>query len=182
MCHPLILRLSKTIWFVFTKMYPGKKYGDLCRCSALRSLKKVQPIKINLQVVCSCPTEFCVILSRLRCARHPRLLKFLWRSLGLEGLGLTVTQCPTRHRTTQGLTLTFIDRPSGLFTTDVIILQGIQIHPPPFPLSSCHVLLKRRYLATIIVGKKWKTLDKDQRSLYFNNLQSISRSYHNDPN
>ena len=138
MCHPLILRLSKTIWFVFTKMYPGKKYGDLCRCSALRSLKKVQPIKINFQVVSSCPTEFCVILSRLRCARHPCLLKFLWRSLGLEGLGLTVTQCPTRHRTTQGLTLTFIDRPSGLFTTDVIILQGIQIHPP-FPLSSCHI-------------------------------------------
>ena len=106
-------------------------YKNVSREEVWRSLqvlsieitKKVQPIKINLQVVSSCPTEFCVILSRLRCARHPRLLKFLWRSLGLEGLGLTVTQCPTRHRTTQGLTSTIIDRPSRPFITDVMF-QG----------------------------------------------------------
>ena len=50
---------------------------------SLQALKKVQPIKINLWVVSSCTTELCVILSGSRSARHPRLLKFLWRSLGL---------------------------------------------------------------------------------------------------
>ena len=121
MCHPLILRLSKTIWFVFTKMYPGKKYGDLCRCSALRSLKK-DSTNQNQSLGC--------FLLPNRILRHFVEVKmctsstFTQVSLAVartfEGLGLTVTQCPTRHRTTQGLTSTIIDRPSRPFITDVM--------------------------------------------------------------
>ena len=37
--------------------------------------------------------------------------------------------------------------------------------------------IKRGYLATLTLGKKGNTLDKDQRSLYFNNLQKKHRDH-----